>query len=197
MRLKDKVAIVTGGAHGMGEAEARLFAAEGAKVVVADILEHEAEIVAADIRAGGEEAMAAKIDVTSESEWVGLIAKAVATYGKLDILVNNAGISGSSVGDPDGLEGWHRIIAVNQTSVFLGTKLAASRPPLRTDASASPIPWAPPVTIATLSFSRMCASRISGREHNASISSAEPSSATGPCSKRGSAMNRKSARKGA
>jgi NAD(P)-dependent dehydrogenase (short-subunit alcohol dehydrogenase family) len=110
-----------------GEAEARLFAAEGAKVVVADILEHEAEIVAADIRAGGEEAMAAKIDVTSESEWVGLIAKAVATYGKLDILVNNAGISGSSVGDPDGLDGWHRIIAVNQTSVFLGTKLAAEQ----------------------------------------------------------------------
>ena len=79
MRLKDKVAIVTGGAHGMGEAEARLFAAEGAKVVVADILEHEAEIVAADIRAGGQEAMAAKIDVTSEAEWVGLIDKAVAT----------------------------------------------------------------------------------------------------------------------
>jgi NAD(P)-dependent dehydrogenase (short-subunit alcohol dehydrogenase family) len=127
MRLKDKVAIVTGGAHGMGEAEARLFAAEGAKVVVADILEHEAEIVAADIRAGGEEAMAAKIDVTSESEWVGLIAKAAATYGKLDILVNNAGISGSSVGDPDGLDGWHRIIAVNQTSVFLGTKLVAEQ----------------------------------------------------------------------
>ena len=102
MRLKGKVAIVTGSAHGMGEAEARLFAAEGARVIVADILEHEAEMVAADIRAGGQEAMAAKIDVTTESEWVGLIAKAVATYGKLDILVNNAGISGSSVGDPDG-----------------------------------------------------------------------------------------------
>jgi len=125
VRLKDKVAIVTGGAHGMGEAEARLFATEGAKVIVADILEHEAEIVAADIRTGGEEAMSAKIDVTSEAEWMGLIDKAVATYGKLDILVNNAGISGSSVGDPAGLEGWHRIIAVNQTSVFLGTKLAA------------------------------------------------------------------------
>ena len=95
MRLKDKVAIVTGGAHGMGEAEARLFGAEGAKVVVADILEHEAEMVAADIRAGQQEAIAAKIDVTSESEWVGLIAKAAATYGKFDILVNNAGISGS------------------------------------------------------------------------------------------------------
>jgi NAD(P)-dependent dehydrogenase (short-subunit alcohol dehydrogenase family) len=127
MRLRDKVAIITGGAHGMGEAEARLFAAEGAKVVVADILEHEAELVAADIRAGGGEAVAANIDVTSESEWVGLIAKAVASYGKLDIVVNNAGISGSSVGDPDGVEGWHRIIAVNQTSVFLGTRLAAEQ----------------------------------------------------------------------
>jgi NAD(P)-dependent dehydrogenase (short-subunit alcohol dehydrogenase family) len=68
MRLTDKVAIVTGGAHGMGEAEARLFAAEGARVIVADILESEAEIVASDIRAGRKEAMAAKIDVTSEGQ---------------------------------------------------------------------------------------------------------------------------------
>ena len=125
MRLKDRVAIVTGGAHGMGEAEARLFAAEGAKVVVADILAADAETVVAAIRAGGGEATAAKIDVTSEAEWAGLIAGTVASYGRLDILVNNAGISGSSVGDPDGLDGWHRIIAVNQTSVFLGTRLAA------------------------------------------------------------------------
>ena len=127
MRLKDKVAIVTGGAHGMGEAEARLFATEGAKVMVADILVSDAERVVADIRAGGGEATSAKIDVTSEAEWAGLIAKAVAAHGRLDILVNNAGISGSSVGDPDGVEGWHRIIAVNQTSVFLGTKLAAEQ----------------------------------------------------------------------
>jgi len=127
MRLKDKVAIVTGGAHGMGEADARLFATEGAKIVVADILEREAEIVAADIRAGRGEAMAAKIVVTSEPEWRALIATAVGAHGRLDILVNNAGISGSSVGDPDGLEGWHRIIAVNQTSVFLGTRLAAEQ----------------------------------------------------------------------
>jgi NAD(P)-dependent dehydrogenase (short-subunit alcohol dehydrogenase family) len=127
MRLKDNVAIVTGGAHGMGEAESRLFAAEGAKVVVADILGNDAEAVAGDIRAADGEAIAAKIDVTSEAEWGGLIAKAVAAYGRLDILVNNAGISGSSVGSPDGIEGWHRIIAVNQTSVFLGTKLAAEQ----------------------------------------------------------------------
>src|SRR5207247_3866348 len=127
MRLKDKVAIVTGGAHGMGEAEARLFAAEGAKVVVADILAADAETVVAAIRAGGGEATAAKIDVTSEAEWAGLIAGTVASYDRLDILVNNAGISGSSVGDPDGLDGWHRIVAVNQTSVFLGTRLAADQ----------------------------------------------------------------------
>ena len=128
MRLKDKVAIVTGAAHGKGEAEARLlFAQEGAKVVVADVLGEQAEAIAADIRAGGGEAIAATIDVTSEPAWVALIEKTVARYGRLDILVNNAGISGSSVGDPDGLEGWHRIIAVNQTSVFLGTKLAAEQ----------------------------------------------------------------------
>jgi NAD(P)-dependent dehydrogenase (short-subunit alcohol dehydrogenase family) len=127
MRLEDKVAIVTGAAHGMGEAEARLFAQEGAKVVLADVLGEQAEAVAADIRADGGEAIAATIDVTSEPAWVALIEKTVARYGRLDILVNNAGISGSSVGDPDGLEGWHRIIAVNQTSVFLGTKLAAEQ----------------------------------------------------------------------
>jgi NAD(P)-dependent dehydrogenase (short-subunit alcohol dehydrogenase family) len=127
MRLKDKVAIVTGGAHGMGEAEARLFAAQGAKVVVADILGGDAEAVAADIRARGGEVIAAIIDVTSEADWTALMAKTLAAYGRLDILVNNAGISGSSVGDPDGLDGWHRIIAVNQTSVFLGTKLAAEQ----------------------------------------------------------------------
>ena len=119
--------IITGGAHGMGEAEARLFAAEGAKVVVADILAGDAETVAAAIRTGGGEATAAKIDVTSEAEWKSLIDKTRAAYGRLDILVNNAGISGSSVGDPDGLEGWHRIISVNQTSVFLGTRLAAEQ----------------------------------------------------------------------
>ncbi len=127
MRLKDKVAIVTGGGHGMGEAECRLFATEGAKVIVADILGDAAERVAADIRASNGEATAARIDVTSEAEWKDLIAKAIAAYGRLDILVNNAGISGSSVGDPDGLAGWDRIIAINQTSVFLGTKLAAEQ----------------------------------------------------------------------
>ena len=127
MRLKDKVAIITGAAHGMGETEARLFAKEGAKVVVADILVSEAERVSSGIRQQGGEAIAVAIDVTSEPQWQALIARTLSAYARLDILINNTGISGSSVGDPDALEGWNRVIAVNQTSVFLGTKLAAEQ----------------------------------------------------------------------
>jgi NAD(P)-dependent dehydrogenase (short-subunit alcohol dehydrogenase family) len=130
MRLKDKVAIITGGAHGMGEAEARLFAKEGAAVVIADVLQKEGEAVAADICAsqGHNEGRATFIqtDVTSETAWQHLIDTTIATYGRLDILVNNAGISGSSVGDELALEGWEKLIAVNATSVFMGTTRAAA-----------------------------------------------------------------------
>ena len=126
MRLKDKVAIITGGAHGMGEAEARLFAQEGARVVIADVLRDEGETVADAIRAAGGEAIFVQTDVTSDAAWTALIAAALAAHGQLDILVNNAGISGSSVGDPDGIEGWERLLAVNLTSVFLGTRRAAA-----------------------------------------------------------------------
>ena len=126
MRLKDKVAIVTGGAHGMGEAEARLFAREGAKVVVADILADMGEQVAADIRRDGGEARFERLDVTSEAEWDRVVGATLAAYGKLDILVNNAGISASSFNDIDGTDGWDRIIAVNQTSVFFGTRRTAA-----------------------------------------------------------------------
>lgn len=90
MRLKGKVAIITGGAHGMGEAEARLFAKEGAAVVIADLLQKEGEAVAADICAQQGRATFVTTDVTSEAAWNHLIATTVATYGRLDILVNNA-----------------------------------------------------------------------------------------------------------
>jgi NAD(P)-dependent dehydrogenase (short-subunit alcohol dehydrogenase family) len=126
MRLKDKVAIVTGGAHGMGEAEVRLFAKEGAAVVIADVLRREGEAVAAEINAIQGRAHFVQTDVTSETDWQNLIAETIRTYGRLDILVNNAGISGSSVGDPDGFEGWQKLMSINAASVFLGTKLAAA-----------------------------------------------------------------------
>jgi NAD(P)-dependent dehydrogenase (short-subunit alcohol dehydrogenase family) len=125
MRLRDKVAIVTGGAHGMGEAEARLFAGEGATVVVADVLADLGEAVAADIAAGQGRAMFVRTDVTSEADWRALIGRTIETYGRLDILVNNAGISGSAVGGDLSLAGWERLMAVNATGAFLGTTLAA------------------------------------------------------------------------
>ncbi len=125
MRLKDKVAIITGGAHGMGEAEARLFAREGAAVVIADVLAELGEAVAADINAGQGRAMFQRCDVTREEDWKALIARTLETYGRLDILVNNAGISGSAVGDELSLEGWNRLMGINATGVFLGTTLAA------------------------------------------------------------------------
>jgi NAD(P)-dependent dehydrogenase (short-subunit alcohol dehydrogenase family) len=126
MRLKNKVAIITGGAHGMGETEARLFAQEGAKVVIADVLEREGETVAAEISETQHQARFVRMDVTSEADWRRLIAETIAAFGRLDILVNNAGISGSSVGDLDALSGWQRLMDVNATSAFLGTTLAAA-----------------------------------------------------------------------
>ncbi len=125
MRLKDKVAIVSGGANGMGEAEARLFAREGAAVVIADVIE-KGESVAADIRAGQGRARFIHTDVTSETDWAYTIAETIREFGRLDILVNNAGISGSAVGDHDALDGWLKLLTINATGVFLGTKLAAA-----------------------------------------------------------------------
>lgn len=123
MRLDGKVAIVTGGAAGMGAATARLFAREGAKVVVADILEAEGKDVAAAIVSSGGEARFQHLDVTSETEWEAVIAAALSAYGRLDILVNNAGVSGS---DPDvfSLKVWDTQMNVNAKGVFLGMRAA-------------------------------------------------------------------------
>jgi len=121
MRLKDKVAIVTGAASGMGAATARLFAREGARVVVADLLETEGAAVAKAICDAGGEARFCKLDVTSDAEWAALVAETVSAYGKVDILINNAGVSGSH---PDLLNTttWDQQMTVNAGSVFLGMR---------------------------------------------------------------------------
>ncbi len=90
MRLKGKVAIITGRAHGMGATEARLFAAEGAKVVVAGVLRAEGEGVVAEINESRRSARFVEADVTLETDWNKLIAAAIFTFGRFDILVNNA-----------------------------------------------------------------------------------------------------------
>ena len=127
MRLEGKVAIITGAGSGMGAEEARLFAREGAKVVVADITEELGRQVDAQIGEAGGDAMFVQTDVTDESDWHNLIQQAVSRYGKLDILVNNAGISSSAIDDNLDTDGWNRIMDVNATGVFLGTKHAVER----------------------------------------------------------------------
>jgi NAD(P)-dependent dehydrogenase (short-subunit alcohol dehydrogenase family) len=124
MRLDGKVALITGAASGMGASMARIFAREGAKVAVADVLEAEGRQVAADIVAANGAASFHRLDVTSEAEWRAVVEATVEEFGGLDILVNDAGISGSNVDDLFDTAAWERLIAINATGVFLGLKFA-------------------------------------------------------------------------
>jgi NAD(P)-dependent dehydrogenase (short-subunit alcohol dehydrogenase family) len=124
MRLDDKVALITGAASGMGASMARIFAGEGAKVVVADMLDAEGKKLADEITKANGAAIFQHLDVTSEAQWQAVIAATLAAYGKLDILVNDAGISGSAVEDLFDSAAWESIMAVNATGTFLGMKFA-------------------------------------------------------------------------
>jgi NAD(P)-dependent dehydrogenase (short-subunit alcohol dehydrogenase family) len=121
MRLQNKVAIVTGGASGMGAATARMFAREGAQVMVTDVLEEEGRRVAEGI---GGQARFARLDVTDESQWQSVVEQAIAAFGRVNILVNNAGISASGYQDLLERPAWDTVMAVNATGVFLGMKYA-------------------------------------------------------------------------
>jgi NAD(P)-dependent dehydrogenase (short-subunit alcohol dehydrogenase family) len=125
MRLAGKVALISGGARGMGAEEGRLFAKEGARVVLGDVLEVEGKATEEQIRAAGGEATFVRLDVTSESDWQSAVATAERLYGKLDVLVNNAGVGGSGSRVEDtALAEWERTMAINSTGVFLGTRAA-------------------------------------------------------------------------
>ena len=121
MRLDGKSAIVTGAASGMGAATARLFAREGAKVVVTDVLEADGEAVTDEITAAGGTARFEVHDIADETSWQQVVSAAVDAYGGIDILINNAGVSGS---DPDLLsrEVWDRQMTINATGTFLGLR---------------------------------------------------------------------------
>ncbi len=124
MRLEGKVALISGGARGQGAVEARLFAQEGAKVVIADILDEQGKQVEAEIAEAGGDATYVHLDVTSESDWNNAVQTAVTSYGKLDILVNNAGILIRKGVEETTVEDWDRIMDINGKGVFLGTKAA-------------------------------------------------------------------------
>ena len=123
-RLNGKVAIVSGGARGQGATEAKMFAREGAKVVLGDVLDEEGEQVEAQINESGGTATYVHLDVTREGDWRSAVDTAIDRYGKLDILVNNAGILISKGLEDTTVEDWDRIMEINAKGVFLGTKQA-------------------------------------------------------------------------
>jgi NAD(P)-dependent dehydrogenase (short-subunit alcohol dehydrogenase family) len=124
MRLEGKVALITGAARGQGEAEARLFAREGARVAIADVLEEEGERLEAEINELGGSAFFVRLDVTSESDWERAISATVQRFGKLDVLVNNAAVAVFVEPDDATVADWDRQMAINAKGVFLGTKAA-------------------------------------------------------------------------
>ncbi len=135
-RLSGKVAIVTGGASGIGAETGRVFAAHGASVVLCDMQDDLGQTVAAEIVAAGGTAEYRPLDVTDEAQWTALVAAVEAKYGKVNVLGNIAGVSGRPAGQTVqasgvmtgvaltemSLELWNRIMEVNSTGVFLGTK---------------------------------------------------------------------------
>jgi 3(or 17)beta-hydroxysteroid dehydrogenase len=123
-RLAGKVALISGGARGIGAATARLFTQEGARVVVGDLLEPEGRALEAELTGRGGQAAFVPLDVTREADWERAVAAAVSRFGTLDVLVNNAGIGGAGRVEDTTLEEWHRVMEVNATGVFLGTKAA-------------------------------------------------------------------------
>ena len=115
MRLKSAVALVTGAARGMGYATASLFAEEGATVIAGDIAPPEPRHASPKIES-------ARLDVTSEADWKGVVADILSRHGRLDILINNAGIIAYDPIETLDLAAWQRVVAVNQTNVFLGMR---------------------------------------------------------------------------
>jgi 3alpha(or 20beta)-hydroxysteroid dehydrogenase len=118
-RLDGKVALITGAARGQGAAEARLFVAEGAQVMLGDVLDDDGEIVAKEL---GARAAYRHHDVASEDDWEAIVAAARSQFGRLDVLVNNAGVFRVMGMTATSLDEYMRIVNVNQVGVFLGMK---------------------------------------------------------------------------
>uniref|UniRef100_A0AAU2V8D7 SDR family oxidoreductase n=1 Tax=Streptomyces sp. NBC_00003 TaxID=2903608 RepID=A0AAU2V8D7_9ACTN len=126
-KLDGRVVFITGGARGQGEQEARLFVTEGAKVVIADVLDEQGEALAEELRkeAGGDAARFVRLDVSREEEWVAAVGAAKEAFGKIDGLVNNAGILRFNALVDTPLDEFMQVVQVNQVGCFLGIKTVA------------------------------------------------------------------------
>ncbi len=124
-RLNGKVALITGGARGQGEAEARLFAREGAWVFVCDILEQQGNTLVADISASGGKASFKFLNVAEADQWTRVLSEIESEAGRLDILINNAGINVRDTLTNTSLEQWNKLLDVNLTGAFLGIQACA------------------------------------------------------------------------
>ena len=124
MRLENKVALISGGARGMGAVEAKMFVQEGAKVVIGDVLDEDGKQTEAEINEAGGECVFVHLDVTDETAWQDAVAAAVDRFGKLDILVNNAGIARINDVEDTTSDEWDLVMDINAKEVFLGTKAA-------------------------------------------------------------------------
>lgn len=122
--LAGRVAVVTGGARGIGRATARMLAEAGAAVVVTDVIDDEGEALADELRADGLAADYRHLDAADEAAWSAVIGDTVERLGRLDILVNNAGIGSEADAETETVEVWDRVIDINQKGVWLGMRAA-------------------------------------------------------------------------
>ncbi|HEX9635657.1 MAG TPA: glucose 1-dehydrogenase [Candidatus Limnocylindria bacterium] len=120
--LHGKVAIVTGAARGIGAATSRALANAGASVVITDVLDDEGDALARELCAAGADARYAHLDVSSEEQWQAVVDRAQRDIGHVDVLVNNAGIGTMEDVEQETVEGWDRVISINQRGVWLGMK---------------------------------------------------------------------------
>ncbi len=123
-RLDGKSCLISGGAKGLGAAQARLFARDGARVAVGDILESEAARLVDELASSGADSLFVHLDVTSEGDWSRAVDAVMEEFRALDVLVNNAGIYNRALAEETTLEEWEQVMSVNATGVFLGTRTA-------------------------------------------------------------------------
>lgn len=123
-RLAGKVALVSGGASGIGAAHVRVFTAEGAKVVAGDVQEAQGKAVVEEVNRSGGEAVFVRLDVAKEADWANAVQTAVSRFGKLTTLINNAGVYWPQGVEAETTENWQKMIGINQSGVWFGMKAA-------------------------------------------------------------------------